>query len=181
MARPLRPEHPGTVWHAYNRGVNRADIFFSDEDRVLFIALLAESVRRFRWKRPSVHSDDQSFSSRARDPGAHTLARNEMARRKVCRSGTGERSGSGSHARDSGTTRQLSRARHLVSAKQVIGCRRAVRRAAARDPLPIHQCTRTGRLRSRSSSPSAPRSAAEIMPSAFASHPQLPAKEPSWA
>jgi putative transposase len=49
MARPLRPEHPGAVWHVYNRGVNRADIFFSDEDRLLFIALLAEAVRRFRW------------------------------------------------------------------------------------------------------------------------------------
>lgn len=49
MARQLRPEHPGGVWHAYNRGVNRADIFFSDEDRILFIALLEECVRRFRW------------------------------------------------------------------------------------------------------------------------------------
>jgi putative transposase len=49
MARPLRPEHPGAVWHVWNRGVNRADIFFSDDDRILFIALLAKCVRRFRW------------------------------------------------------------------------------------------------------------------------------------
>jgi putative transposase len=49
MARPLRPEHHGAVWHAYNRGVNRADIFFCDEDRLLLLALLAEAVRRFRW------------------------------------------------------------------------------------------------------------------------------------
>jgi hypothetical protein len=59
MARPLRPERPGAVWHVYNRGVNRADIVFPDEDRALFAVLLAEAVRRFRWKRPSVHSDDQ--------------------------------------------------------------------------------------------------------------------------
>ena len=49
MARPLRPEFPGAVWHAYNRGVNRNDIFLCDEDRLLFIALLAECVRRFKW------------------------------------------------------------------------------------------------------------------------------------
>jgi hypothetical protein len=47
MARPLRPEHPGAIWHAYNRGVNRNDIFFCDQDRLLFLALLAEAVRRF--------------------------------------------------------------------------------------------------------------------------------------
>ena len=49
MARTLRPQHHGAVCHAYNRGVNCADIFFCDEDRLLFLALLAEAVRRFRW------------------------------------------------------------------------------------------------------------------------------------
>src|SRR5690348_16126536 len=49
MARPLRPEFHGATWHVYNRGVDRNAIFFSDEDRLLFIALLAETVRRFRW------------------------------------------------------------------------------------------------------------------------------------
>jgi putative transposase len=49
MARPLRPEHPGAVWHVWNRGVNRNDIVFDDGDRALFVALLAEAVRRFHW------------------------------------------------------------------------------------------------------------------------------------
>jgi hypothetical protein len=44
MARPLRPERPGAVWHVYNRGVNRADIVFSDEDRAFFLATLATRV-----------------------------------------------------------------------------------------------------------------------------------------
>lgn len=49
MARPLRLEHAGAVWHVHNRGNNRADIFFCDEDRLLFLALLEETVRRYHW------------------------------------------------------------------------------------------------------------------------------------
>src|SRR5260370_36663525 len=49
MARPLRLEYPGAVWHVMSRGNNRGDIFFADEDRLMFLALLREGVRRFRW------------------------------------------------------------------------------------------------------------------------------------
>ena len=49
MARPLRLEHSGAIWHVHNRGVEKRDIFRGDEDRLLFLALLAEAVRRFRW------------------------------------------------------------------------------------------------------------------------------------
>ena len=35
--------------HAYNRRVNYNDIFFCDEDRLLFLSLLPEAVRRFHW------------------------------------------------------------------------------------------------------------------------------------
>ena len=49
MARALRLEHPGAIWHVTSRGNNRGDIYFSDEDRLTFLALLAESVRRFGW------------------------------------------------------------------------------------------------------------------------------------
>ncbi len=49
MARPLRPEVASGIWHVWNRGVDYADIFFSDQDRLLFIALLAECTRRFGW------------------------------------------------------------------------------------------------------------------------------------
>jgi putative transposase len=61
MARPLRPEHPGAIWHAYNRGVNYNDIFFCDQDRLLFLALLAEAVRRFHWILHQVTLMDNHF------------------------------------------------------------------------------------------------------------------------
>jgi putative transposase len=49
MARPLRLEYPGAFWHVHNRGVNYGDIYFSDDDRELFLDLLGEAVRRFHW------------------------------------------------------------------------------------------------------------------------------------
>ena len=32
-----------------SRGNNRGDVFLADDDRLVFLALLAESVRRYRW------------------------------------------------------------------------------------------------------------------------------------
>lgn len=49
MARPLRLEIPDGAYHAWNRGVNRADIVFDDRDRQYFVDLLQEVVRRFGW------------------------------------------------------------------------------------------------------------------------------------
>ena len=49
MARPLRLEHEGALWHVTSRGNERKNIFRSDADRLLFLALLAEAVKRFRW------------------------------------------------------------------------------------------------------------------------------------
>ncbi len=49
MARPLRLEHEGAVWHVTSRGNERKNIFRTDADRLLFLALLAEAVKRFRW------------------------------------------------------------------------------------------------------------------------------------
>jgi REP element-mobilizing transposase RayT len=49
MARPLRIEHPGALWHVTNRGNAQEDIFRSDEDRLTFLDLLGEAVRRFGW------------------------------------------------------------------------------------------------------------------------------------
>ena len=46
MARPLRLEQPGAVWHVTSRGNNRAAIFCDDADRVLFLDLLGETVKR---------------------------------------------------------------------------------------------------------------------------------------
>ena len=49
MSRPLRFEFPGAVWHLYNRGVNRQDIFFDDDDRNLFLDILKRTVHRYGW------------------------------------------------------------------------------------------------------------------------------------
>lgn len=49
MARPLRLEHPGAIWHITSRGNERREIYRTDDDRHNFLALLAESVVKYRW------------------------------------------------------------------------------------------------------------------------------------
>lgn len=49
LSRPLRIEFLGALWHLTNRGVNRQDIFFCDDDRRLFLALLADLVECLGW------------------------------------------------------------------------------------------------------------------------------------
>jgi REP element-mobilizing transposase RayT len=49
MARPLRLEHPGAIWHVTTRGNERRAIVRSDTDRRIFIDLLGETVTRHRW------------------------------------------------------------------------------------------------------------------------------------
>ena len=49
MARPLRLEFPGAIYHVTARGNARAAIFLDDEDRGLFVGVLAECVSRFGW------------------------------------------------------------------------------------------------------------------------------------
>jgi putative transposase len=49
MARPLRIVFPGAVYHVTSRGNARMPIFEDDEDRVRFLAILGEMVRRFNW------------------------------------------------------------------------------------------------------------------------------------
>jgi putative transposase len=50
MARPLRLEFPGAVWHVTCRGNERKQIFPDEEDRVVFLSTLGCAVRMFRWK-----------------------------------------------------------------------------------------------------------------------------------
>jgi REP element-mobilizing transposase RayT len=49
MARPLRIEFPGAVYHVTSRGNARADIFADDSDRELFLKTLGQVVRRLNW------------------------------------------------------------------------------------------------------------------------------------
>jgi putative transposase len=49
LARPLRLEYPGAVWHATSRGNERGTIFRDDEDRRLFLRLLGRTSERCGW------------------------------------------------------------------------------------------------------------------------------------
>ncbi len=49
MARTLRLEYPGAVYHVTSRGNARRKIYSDDEDRAMFLATLAWVVERFGW------------------------------------------------------------------------------------------------------------------------------------
>ena len=49
MARPLRIEFPGAVYHVTSRGNARAEIFEEDNDRELFLKIFGQVVTRFNW------------------------------------------------------------------------------------------------------------------------------------
>ena len=47
MARPLRIEFPGAIYHVTSRGDRREPIFEDDEDRRTFLAVVAQATERF--------------------------------------------------------------------------------------------------------------------------------------
>jgi REP-associated tyrosine transposase len=49
MARPLRLEFPGALFHVTSRGNEQRNIFRDDRDRLWFLEHLEEAVRCFRW------------------------------------------------------------------------------------------------------------------------------------
>ena len=50
MARPLRIEFPGAVYHLTSRGNAQHDIVVDDRDRVQFLSLLAHVSERYGWR-----------------------------------------------------------------------------------------------------------------------------------
>jgi len=50
MARPLRVEYPGALYHVTCRGNARGKVFLIDSDRELFLQVLAQVVERFNWR-----------------------------------------------------------------------------------------------------------------------------------
>ena len=50
MARKLRVQYPGAIYHAMNRGDRREPIFNDDQDRVLFLDTLAEACEKTDWQ-----------------------------------------------------------------------------------------------------------------------------------
>jgi REP element-mobilizing transposase RayT len=49
MARLLRLEFPGAIYHLTSRGNARQKVFFADVDHELFLSTLAAVVRRYNW------------------------------------------------------------------------------------------------------------------------------------
>lgn len=50
MARPLRIEYPGAVYHITSRGNARNNIFLDDEDRNRFLKILSDTIERYNWR-----------------------------------------------------------------------------------------------------------------------------------
>jgi len=50
MARKLRIEYPGAIYHVMNRGDRREEIFRDDKDRQLFLTTLAEACAKADWQ-----------------------------------------------------------------------------------------------------------------------------------
>lgn len=49
MARPLRIEYPGAVYHVTSRGNARQNIFLCAEDRWKFLKVLADTIEKYNW------------------------------------------------------------------------------------------------------------------------------------
>lgn len=49
MARPLRVEYPGAVYHITSRGNAQQSIFVDDGDRSALLEILAKAIDRFNW------------------------------------------------------------------------------------------------------------------------------------
>ena len=50
MARPLRIEYPGAVYHVTSRGNARNNIYENDKDRKAFLNLLSDVVKKCNWR-----------------------------------------------------------------------------------------------------------------------------------
>ena len=64
MARKLRVQFPGAVYHVINRGDRREPIFLCDKDREPFLQTLGETCAKTGWQVPRLVPHAQSFSSR---------------------------------------------------------------------------------------------------------------------
>jgi len=50
MARPLRIEYAGAIYHVTSRGDRREEIYLDEEDREIWLAVMAQVCERFNWR-----------------------------------------------------------------------------------------------------------------------------------
>ena len=74
MARKLRVEYPGAVYHVMNRGDRREAIFRTDQDRVMFLETLAEASQKTGWQVHALCLMPNHFHLVLETPGANLVA-----------------------------------------------------------------------------------------------------------
>jgi putative transposase len=74
VARKLRVEYPGAVYHVLNRGDRREPIFLSDPDRVLFLKTLAEACQKTAWQVHALCLMPNHFHLVLETPGANLVS-----------------------------------------------------------------------------------------------------------
>jgi putative transposase len=74
MARKLRVEYPGAIYHVMNRGDRREPIFREDRDRELFLATLGETCRKTGWQVHALCLMSNHFHLVVETPGANLVA-----------------------------------------------------------------------------------------------------------
>jgi hypothetical protein len=85
MARPLRLEFSGALYHLTSRGNTRQDIFLDDEDRTLFLSLLSREVEQQKMEVLRLLLDEQPLSPYDRDSGGKSCFWNAAFKMKQTR------------------------------------------------------------------------------------------------
>jgi|SRR5581483_5647409 len=74
MARKLRVEYPGAIYHVMNRGDRREPIFKDDKDRTLFLDTLAEACNKTGWQVHALCLMPNHFHLVVETPNANLVA-----------------------------------------------------------------------------------------------------------
>ena len=74
MARKLRIEYPGAVYHVLNRGDRREHIFRTNQDRALFLDTLTEACQKTSWQVHALCLMSNHFHMVVETPSANLVA-----------------------------------------------------------------------------------------------------------
>ena len=74
VARKLRVQYPGAIYHVLNRGDRREPIFRTDQDRVLFVDTLAETCQKTGWQVHALCLMSNHFHLVVETPNANLVA-----------------------------------------------------------------------------------------------------------
>ena len=83
MARPLRVEFAGGLYHVTSRGNARQDVYADNHDRATFLSLVDRIRTRYDWYIHTYLFNEQSLPSVNRNRYANLLQRNETAERGI--------------------------------------------------------------------------------------------------